>query len=104
MGNCETIFSCDAFAHIPKDEREKHNSKSKKCIFVRYGEQPKGYRLYDPEKKRMPTAVMFNSMKMKDQNQPMKNTDGDIGSLIELDIVWQCLQMNLNIMALSSAA
>ena len=42
------VFGCDAYAHIPKDERGKLDPKAKKCIFVGYGEVTKGYRLYDP--------------------------------------------------------
>ena len=44
------VFSCDAFAHIPKDERHKLDSKSKKCVLLGYGEETKGYRLYNPNK------------------------------------------------------
>ena len=42
------IFGCVAYAHIPKDERHKLDSKAKKCIFLGYGTNTKGYRLYDP--------------------------------------------------------
>ena len=41
------IFGCDAYAHVAKDERQKLESKSRKCIFLGYGEATKGYRLYD---------------------------------------------------------
>ena len=41
------VFGCEAFAHIPKDEREKLDSKARKCIFLGYGQGTKGYRLYD---------------------------------------------------------
>ena len=41
------IFGCQAFVHIPKDERKKLDSKSKKCILMGYGITTKGYRLYD---------------------------------------------------------
>ena len=41
------VFGCDAFVHIPRDERHKLDSKSKKCILLGYGEETKGYRLYD---------------------------------------------------------
>ena len=47
------VFGCKAFAHVPKDERGKLDSKAKKCILVGYGEETKGYRLYDPLKKRI---------------------------------------------------
>ena len=44
------VFGCVTFPHIPKDEREKLDSKVNKCIFLGYGAQRKGYRLYDNEK------------------------------------------------------
>ena len=31
------IFGCTAYAHIPKDERQKLNSKARKCILLGYG-------------------------------------------------------------------
>lgn len=42
-------FGCDAYAHVPKDERRKLDSKSRKCVFLGYGKETKGYRLYDPK-------------------------------------------------------
>ena len=47
------VFGSDAFAHVPKDERGKLDSKSKKCILLGYGERRKGYRLFDPEKEKV---------------------------------------------------
>ena len=41
------VFGSDAYAHIPKDERSKFDSKSRKCVMVGYGTVTKGYRLYD---------------------------------------------------------
>ena len=40
------VFDCDAYAHVAKDERKKLESKSRKCIFLGYGEETKGYGLY----------------------------------------------------------
>ncbi|CAL8164488.1 unnamed protein product [Prunus armeniaca] len=37
-----------AFVHIPKDEKSKLDAKSKECIFVGYGNEEFGYRLWDP--------------------------------------------------------
>ena len=51
VGNLRT-FGCDAFAHVPKDERKKLDPKTKKCTFLGYGDGIKGYRLYDNEKKK----------------------------------------------------
>ena len=44
------VFGCDAFEHIPKDERHKLDAKSRKGIFLGYGEETKGYQLYDTTK------------------------------------------------------
>ncbi len=41
------VFGCDSYAHIPKDERGKLDTKARKCILLGYGEETKGYRLYD---------------------------------------------------------
>ena len=59
------VFGCQAFVHIPKDERKKLDSKSKRCIFLGYGATTKGYRLYDPLKKRVCHSrdVIFNEDK-----------------------------------------
>ncbi|CAL1371305.1 unnamed protein product [Linum trigynum] len=42
------VFGCKAFAHIPKDERSKLDSKTRPCVFIGYGQDEFGYRFYDP--------------------------------------------------------
>lgn len=42
------VFGCDAMMHVPKAQRTKWSKKSKRMIFVGYGETTKGYRLIDP--------------------------------------------------------
>ena len=42
------VFGCKAYMHVPKENRKKWDSKTKKCIFVGYSITSKGYRLYDP--------------------------------------------------------
>ena len=42
------VFGCDAYSHIPKDERGKFDLKARKCILLGYGQETKGYRLFDP--------------------------------------------------------
>ena len=56
------IFGCTAYRHISKDERQKLDSKSQKCIFMGYSDQRKGYRLYDIQKERIVFScdVAFN--------------------------------------------
>ena len=41
------IFWSIAYAHIPMEKRRKLDDKSKKCIFIGYSNETKGYRLYD---------------------------------------------------------
>eukprot|EP00253_Pinus_taeda_P004912 PITA_04912 len=42
------VFGCDAYALLPKHQRTKLDPKSKRYIFVGYGDGTKGYRLWDP--------------------------------------------------------
>ena len=59
------VFGCQAYAHINKSERKKLDMKSKQCLLMGYGEGVKGYRLYDPEKKKIffSRDVIFNEAK-----------------------------------------
>ena len=44
------IFGCEAYALVPKDDRRKLESRSRKCIFLGYRPDGSfGYRLWDPE-------------------------------------------------------
>ncbi|CAL1383495.1 unnamed protein product [Linum trigynum] len=42
------VFGCKAYVHVPKDERAKLDDKAKPCIFMGYGREEFGYRLWDP--------------------------------------------------------
>ena len=59
------VFGCQAFVHVPKDERKKLDPKSRKCILLGYGTTTKGYRLYDSLKKKVfhSRDVIFNEQK-----------------------------------------
>ena len=41
------MFGSDAYAHVPRDERVKFDTKTRKCIMIGYGNVTKGYRLYN---------------------------------------------------------
>lgn len=47
------VFGCKAFVHVPNDERSKLDSKTRQCVFVGYGQDEFGYRLYDPVEKKL---------------------------------------------------
>ena len=55
-------FSCEAFAHIDSENRTKLEAKSKKCVFVGYGINEFGYRLWDFENHKIVGSkdVIFN--------------------------------------------
>ena len=40
------IFGCDAYVHVPKEKRTKLDSNYEKCIFIRYKDGLKGYKLW----------------------------------------------------------
>lgn len=47
------VSGCKAFAHIPKEQRSKLDDKTICCIFLGYGGAKFGYRLWDPEKRKI---------------------------------------------------
>ncbi|RDX82110.1 hypothetical protein CR513_37143, partial [Mucuna pruriens] len=47
------IFGYKAFVHVPKDERSKLDMKTRQCIFIGYGHDEYGYRMYDPVEKKL---------------------------------------------------
>ena len=42
------VFGCIAYVHIPDEMRTKLDPKDKKCIFIGYSLQQKGYHCYNP--------------------------------------------------------
>ena len=64
------------FAYVPKELRKKIDLKSKKCIFLGYGESGEmGYRLWDLECKKIICNhdVVFNEKKM--HKTPIKHVE-----------------------------
>ena len=80
------VFGCAAYALIPKDERQKLDSKSRQCILLGYGMETKGYRLYDPKRLRIIFSrdVLFNESRVGIEKEC--NTD-DEKRCIEFDDV-----------------
>ena len=42
------VFGCIAYVHVPDELRKKLDPKAKKCIFIGYSLEQKGYRCYNP--------------------------------------------------------
>jgi hypothetical protein len=69
------VFGCKAFVHVPRDERSKLDSKAKQCIFLGYGLEEFGYRLWDPISKkiiRSRDVVFFEDQTIEDIEQTKK--------------------------------
>ncbi len=63
------VFGCRAFVHIPHDERAKFDAKTKQCIFLGYGHDEFGYRLWDPVNKKVVRSrdvVFFEDQTIED--------------------------------------
>jgi hypothetical protein len=59
------VFGCDAYVHVPKENRSKLDKIVEKCIFIGYKDGLKGYKLWNPETKKVVYSrdVVFREMK-----------------------------------------
>jgi hypothetical protein len=42
------VFGCEAYVHVPKENKSKLDKKVEKCIFIGYKDGLKGYKLWNP--------------------------------------------------------
>jgi hypothetical protein len=59
------VFGCDAYVHVPKENMGRIDKKDEKCIFIGYKDGLKGYKLWNPETKKVVHSrdVVFREMK-----------------------------------------
>ncbi|RDX90093.1 hypothetical protein CR513_28077, partial [Mucuna pruriens] len=84
------VFGCKAFVHVPKDERSKLDMKTRQYIFIGYGQDEYGYRLYDPiEKKlvRIRDVQFMEDQTIEDIDNVKKTTPEKDNSLSKIDPV-----------------
>ena len=69
------IFGSEVYVHIPKERRKRLDAKAKKCIFIRYGNDVKGYRMLDPETNKVEVAcdVRFLSSELSTEISESKD-------------------------------
>ena len=82
------VFGCRVFVHIPRDERSKLDIKVKQCIFMGYGHEKFGYRLWDPVNKkiiRSRDVVFFENQIIEDLDQ--KKAESLNEYCVDLDLV-----------------
>lgn len=70
------VFGCECYAHVPKENRRKLDPKSRKCIFLGYDMETKGYRLYDPQAKEVLVSrdVVFQECKRQEEEVPSSSS------------------------------
>ena len=47
------VFGCDAYVHVPKEKRTKLDNKYERGIFIGYKDGLKGYKIWNPETRKV---------------------------------------------------
>ena len=83
------VFGCKAFVHIPKDERSKLDVKAKPCIFLGYGHEEFGYRLWDPLSRKIVRSrdVVFLEDQLVDDGDKVEKSSSSAEIPIRIDPV-----------------
>ncbi|KAK3021867.1 LOW QUALITY PROTEIN: hypothetical protein RJ639_047789 [Escallonia herrerae] len=78
---------CIAYAHIDKKERKKLDSKSQKCVFIGYGGDEYGYRLWDYEHNKIIRSrdVIFDESRLYKHRLQEHGIEKDNREYMELD-------------------
>ena len=74
------VFGCSAYALVPKVERSKLDSKTRKCVLLGYGSNQKGYRLYDLDRKKV---VHSRDVTFDEASTP--GVEKEVASTVELN-------------------
>ena len=81
-----SVFGCEAYALVPKDDRRKLEPRSRKCVFLGYGPDDEiRYRLGDPEQRQIVRCsdVVFNESAMhKTAERPIEVRADQFGLLL----------------------
>ena len=78
------IFGCSAYTHVPKTERCKFDSKTRRCVLLGYGTSQKGYHLCDLEHTKVINSrdVVFDETSMpgtqKEKEPTVKHVELEI--------------------------
>ena len=83
------MFGCKAFAHVPKEQWTKLDDKSVPCIFIGYGDEEFGYRLWDLVKKKVIRSrdVIFRESEVRtadDLSEKDKKKNGIVPNLVTI--------------------
>ena len=81
------VFGCDAYVHVPKENRSKLDNKVEKCIFIGYKDGVKGYKIWNPENKKIVYSrdVVFREVKDVSKQEFLPTQDEPEKIELELD-------------------
>ena len=81
------VFGCREFVHIPKYERSKLDIKAKPCIFLGYGHEEFGYRLWDPLSRKIVRSrdVVFLKDQLLDDGDKVEKASSFTEIVIRID-------------------
>jgi hypothetical protein len=81
------VFGCDAYVHVPKENRSKLDKKDEKCIFIGYKDGVKGYKLWNPETKKIVYSrdVVFREVKDVSKQEFLPTQDKPEKIKLDLD-------------------
>ena len=92
------VFGCDAYVHVPKENRSKVDKKDEKCIFIGYKYVLKGYKIWNlgTKKEVYSRDVVFREIKdfVKHEVLPSKEELEKID--FDIRMMNQTLQKNNN--------
>ena len=80
------VFGCDAYVHVPKEKRSKLDNKAEKCIFIGYKDGVKGYKLWNPETKKIVYSRDVVFREVKDVTKQEFSPTQDEPEKIELEL------------------
>ena len=72
------VFGCKAFIHVPKEQRSKLDDKALPCIFIGYGNEEFGYKVWDPKTRkviRSRDVIFHEDQTMKDSNKEEQQSE-----------------------------
>jgi hypothetical protein len=83
------VFGCRTFVYISKDEMSKHDSKIKEYIFLGYGNDEFGYRLWDPIEKKLVRSrdVVFFEQEIIENVQNLDKAKTSSKNFIDLTLI-----------------
>jgi hypothetical protein len=81
------VFGFDAYVHAPKKNRSKLDKRAEKCIFIGYKDGVKGYKLWNPETKKVVYSrdVVFREIKDVSKHEFLPMQDEPEKIELELD-------------------